>query len=170
MRALAGVGVVASALLGLTGLLLLAFPHRDHHWLNRLEEAMPRLELAFLTPRERETYWESREAIRRNQAELHRWRVLQHEVQRGTRQLPADQQERLHDFLASSDEVTAGDRMVLSTLRRKARGRQRYWLGLPLLGLGGLGVLVLLRSVRLGVGLFHQPRGSRKDRMSPTSK
>ncbi len=157
MRALTGVGIVAAALLGLTGLLLLAFPHRDHHWLNWLEGAMPRVELAFLTPRERETYWESREAIRRNQAELQRLRVLQQEVEQGRRQMPADQQERLRDFLASGNEVTEGDRMVLSTLRSKARGRQRYWLGLPLLALGGLGALVLARMGRRGTSLRCSP-------------
>ncbi len=150
MRVLRGVGIVAAALLGLTGLLLLAFPYMYHHWLDWLEEAMPRVELAFLTPRERETYWESREAIRRSQADLQRLRVLQHEVQRGTRQMPPDQQERLRDFLAGRDEDTEGDRMVLSTLRGKARGRQRYWLGLPLLVLGGLGALVLARTGRKG--------------------
>lgn len=157
MRALAGVGIVASALLGLTGLLLLAFPHRDHLWLDWLEELMPKVELAFLTPRERETYWESRETIRHNLADLQRLRVLQQEVQQGTRQMPADQQERLRDFLASRDEVTAGDRMVLSTLRSKARGRQRYWLGPPLLGLGGLGVLFFARAWRRGSPLRCSP-------------
>ncbi len=150
MRALTGVGIVAAALLGLTGLLLLAFPHTDHHWLNWLEEAMPRVEFAFLTPYERQTYWESREAIRRSQADLQRLRVLQQEVERGTRQMPPDQQERLREFLASGDEVTAGDRMVLSTLRSRARGRQRYWLGLPLLALGGLGALALTRTWQKG--------------------
>jgi len=150
VKPLAGVGIGASALLGLTGLLLLAFPHRDHHWLDWLEEAMPKAELVFLTPRERETYWESREAIKRNQADLERLRVLQQEVQRGTRQMPADQQERLGEFLNGRGEVIAGDRMVLSTLRSKARGRQRYWLGLPILALGGLGALVLARVSRRG--------------------
>ncbi len=129
----------------------------DHHWLDWLEEATPRVELAFLTPRERETYWESREAIRRNQADLQRLRVLQQEVQRGTRRMPADQQERLRDFLVSGDEVTEGDRMVLSTLRSKALGRQRYWLGLPLLALGGLGTLALTRTWRKGPPARRSP-------------
>src|SRR5437762_12515409 len=55
---------------------------------------------------------------------------------------------RLRQFLAGRSEIAAGDRMVLHTLRGKARERQRYWLGLPLLLTGAAGVLVLLRVRR----------------------
>jgi zinc/manganese transport system permease protein len=151
------VGVIALALAGLAGLLLLLFPQMDHHWLNWLEEAIPRVELAFLTPRERETYWESREAVWRGRAELQRLRAMQQEVQWGTRQMPIEQQERLRQFLAGRGEITAGDQMVLMTLRRKARERQRYLLGLPLLTLGGLGVLVSARVWRRGPPLRCSP-------------
>ncbi len=150
VRALAGVGIVACALLGLSGLLLLLFPQMDHHWLNWLEEAAPAVERAFLTPYERQTYWDSREAIRRGQAELQRLRTAQQEVQWGNREMPPDQQERLRRFLAGRGEITAGDRLVLKALRGKARERQRYWLGLPLLGLGAVGALTLTRAKRRG--------------------
>lgn len=143
--ALRGVGVVALALLGIAGFLLLLFPQMDHHWLNWLEEAAPAVQLAFLTPRERATYWESRAAIERGAAELRRLRAMQQEVQWGLRQMPEETQARLRQFLASRGEITAGDRMVLKTLRSKARERQRYWLGLPLLGLGAGGALTLAR-------------------------
>jgi hypothetical protein len=59
-----------------------------------------------------------------------------------------EMQERLRQFLASRGEIAAGDRMVLNTLRGKARERQRYWLGLPLLGIGALGALALTRARR----------------------
>jgi zinc/manganese transport system permease protein len=153
VRALTGVGIVACGLLGLSGFLLLLFPQMDHHWLNWLEEAAPAVELAFLTPYERQTYWDSREAIRRGQAELQRLRTLQQDVQWGTREMPADQQERLRQFLAGRSEITAGDQMVLMMLQSKARGRQRYLLGLPLLALGGLGALALAGAGRRGAGL-----------------
>ena len=109
---------------------------------------MPSVQLAFLTPRERVTYWESREAIRHDQAELKRLRELQREVQWGTQQMPAEQQERLRQFLASRGEIAAGDQMVLRTLRRKARERQRFALGLPLLAVGGSAALFLGRAWR----------------------
>lgn len=148
VRAFSGVGAVVCALLGLAGFLLLLFPAMDHHWLNWLEEAVPAVELTFLAPRERQTYWESHEAIRRGQAELQRLRVLQQEVQWGTRQMPAEQQERLRQFLAGRSEISAGDRLVLRTLRSKARERQRFWLGLPLLAAGSVGALALARARR----------------------
>ncbi len=150
LSALIGVGIAGSALVGLLGLLLVLFPQMDHHWLNWLEEAAPTIELAFLTSQERETYRDSRETIRRDAAELQRLRVLQQEVQWGTQQMAADQQERLRQFLTSRSEISAGDRMVLKALRGKARERQRYWLGLPLLAGGGVGALALVRARRRG--------------------
>ncbi|MEK7362577.1 MAG: metal ABC transporter permease, partial [candidate division NC10 bacterium] len=51
VKALAGVGMVGCALVGLAGGLLVTLPRMDHHWLNWLEEAAPAVELAFLTPR-----------------------------------------------------------------------------------------------------------------------
>ena len=150
LSALTGVGIAWSVLVGMLGLLLVLFPQMDHFWLNWVEEAMPSIELAFLTPRERQTYRDSREAIRRGLAELQRLRVMQQEVQWGTRQMPADQEERLRQFLAGRSEITAGDRLVLRTLRSKARERQRYWLGIPLLAVGGAGTLALARARRRG--------------------
>src|SRR6266568_737366 len=47
--------------------------------------------------------------------------------------------------LASRGEITAGDRFVLATLRGRARERQRFWLGLPLLALGAAGAYALAR-------------------------
>ncbi len=148
LNALRGVGVAFFALVGLAGLLLLLFPQMDHHWLNWLENAAPAVELAFLTPYERQTYWDSRGAIRRDAAELQRLRALQQEVQWGPRQMPAEQGERLRQFLTGRSEISAGDRMVLRTLRSKARERQHYWLGLPLLGTGAIGALALARAGR----------------------
>jgi len=56
--------------------------------------------------------------------------------------------ERLRQFLAGRSELVAGDRLVLRTLRAKARERQRYWLGLPLLALGGVIAISVSRRAR----------------------
>jgi hypothetical protein len=56
-----------------------------------------------------------------------------------------EKQERLRQYLASRSEITAGDQMVLNHLRSQARGRQRFWLGIPLLGIGVIGAAVLAR-------------------------
>jgi zinc/manganese transport system permease protein len=150
-EALSGFGLTICILIGAAGFLLLLFPGMDHHWLNWLEEATPTVELAFLTPGERQTYWDGWEAIRRDQVELQRLRGVQQDVQWGTRQMPEAQQERLRQFLAGRAEISAGDRMVLNALRAKARQRQRYWLGLPFLLCGGLAAIGLARVRRRGV-------------------
>jgi hypothetical protein len=62
--------------------------------------------------------------------------------------MSGEQQERLRQFLASRGEIIAGDRMVLATMRAHARGRQRFWLGVPLLVLGAAGAAIGLRRPR----------------------
>jgi zinc/manganese transport system permease protein len=47
--------------------------------------------------------------------------------------------------LAGKSELSAGDALVLRHLHGKARQRQRYLLGLPLLALGIWGIWALLR-------------------------
>jgi zinc/manganese transport system permease protein len=163
-RALAGPATIVFGAVSLAGLLLLAFPRMDHHWLNWLEDAAPAVRLAFLTPYERAVHAESLEALRRGQAELARLRALQEEVQWGTRELPEEMKERLRQFLASRGEIAAGDRLVLHTLRRKARERQRLWLGLPLFLVGCSAALLLwgrvLRAPIPGTGGRRGARGT----------
>jgi zinc/manganese transport system permease protein len=141
--ALCGVGAVAGVLVAATGLSLMLLPRMDHHWLNWIEGAAPQVELAFLTSRERQTYREAHADLERREAERRRLRALQQDVQWGVRQLPAETQERLRQYLASGGEISAGDRMVLTTLRGRARERQRYWIGGPLAVLGAAAATML---------------------------
>jgi zinc/manganese transport system permease protein len=143
--ALNGVGIVSFAALALAGLLLLVFPQMDHHWLNWLEEAVPSIELAFLTSDEREIYQDSQEAVQRGLGEIQQLRTMQQEIQWGTRAMPEEKAERLRQYLASRGEITAGDQMVLNHLRSEARKRQRVWLGIPLVGIGAFGAAALAR-------------------------
>jgi zinc/manganese transport system permease protein len=143
--ALAAVGSVAAALVAAAGLLLALFPAMDHHWLNWIEEAAPGLERAFLTPGERRTHADTKADVARQAAELERLRNIQQEAQWGTRRMSAEGEERLRQFLASRGEISAGDRMVLTTLRTHARSRQRYWLGLPLFITGAATAIWLSR-------------------------
>ncbi|HXA98326.1 MAG TPA: metal ABC transporter permease [Candidatus Dormibacteraeota bacterium] len=137
--ALRGIGALLCAAMALAGLSLAILPGMDHFWLDWIEAAAPPVRLTFLTPTERAVYRDSREAMDRDAAELARLRGVQQDVQWGARQMPAEQQERLRQFLAGRGEIVAGDRMVLATLRAHARTRQRFWLGVPLLVLGVLG-------------------------------
>jgi len=141
--ALAPAAVGLAALVTLAGALLAAFPAMDHPWLDALERAAPSVQEAFLTPSERGVRRDSVEAVARGERELGRARALQRDVEWGARTLDDTQRERLRQFLAGRSEITAGDRMVLGTLRAKARERQRYCLGLPLV-IVGLGAAIAL--------------------------
>jgi zinc/manganese transport system permease protein len=144
--ALTGAGIAAFAVLALAGLLLLLFPQMDHHWLNWLEKAVPTVQLAFLTSDEGETYRDSREAVQRGLSEIRQLRATQEQVQWGTREMSAEMQERVRQYLASRSEITAGDQMVLTHLQNTARQRQRFWLGIPLVLIGAGGALTLARA------------------------
>jgi len=147
-RALAPVGAVFCAMVAAAGLFLSLFPQMDHHWLDWIERAVPGIELAFLTPGERQTYQYARADVERQTAELERLRRMQQEAEFGLREMSPEIAERLRQFLASAGEITAGDRMVLATLRSHARERQRLWLGLPLFALGIAGTIALARVGR----------------------
>ena len=136
------------AAIALAGLLLALFPAMDHLWLDALERVAPSVQEAFLTPAERGVRRDTLETLAGGEAQLAELRALQQDVQWGTRALDAERQERLRQFLAGRGELTAGDRLVLRTLRAKARERQRYWLGLPLLVVGAGGALALARRRR----------------------
>ena len=144
-------GVALCAAVAVAGLLLIAAPRMDHHWLNWVERGLPAVELAFLSPAERQAWHDSHDAMARGTVELKRLNTLQEDVRWGRAQLSPEQQERLRQFLAARGEITAGDRFVLETLRGRARERQRYWLGVPLMlaGVGG-GLALFVRSRSLG--------------------
>src|SRR6266478_3468080 len=115
-EALRGVTIVACAAIGLAGMLLAAFPRMDHYWIDWTEDTAPLVELAFLTPAERQAWRDSREALERGTAELRRLKTLEVDARWGRATLTQEQQERLRQFLASRGEITAGDRFVLKTL------------------------------------------------------
>jgi zinc/manganese transport system permease protein len=132
-------------IVGLAGLLLVAVPGMDHWWLDWLEASMPATQTLFLSTDERDTRRDTEQDIRRSVAELERVRAMQREAQWGTRPVTAEMQERMRQYLAGRAEMVAGDRLVLRALQARARARQRWWLGVPLLMLGAGGALVLAR-------------------------
>lgn len=128
----------------LVGFVLVAAPRADQPWLDALQNAVPVVQEAFLTSAEREMRLDSIESVERASAELAWLRALEQDVRWGTKSMDADRQERLRQYLASRSEIQAGDRLVLRELQARARERQRYGLGIPLL-LAGMGGLVLMR-------------------------
>ena len=88
----------------------------------------------------------SLESIERARAELARLRALEQDVRWGKVQMEPEQAERLRQYLAGRSEIFAGDQLVLRELRARARDRQRFALGLPLLIIGVAGLYALGRG------------------------
>jgi len=127
------------------GLLLIAFPRMHQPWLDALEHIAPPVQTAFLTRYERGTRAETVESVARARAELARLRALEQDVRWGRQEMDPEKTERLRQYLAGRSEIVAGDELVLQHLRDKARERQRWGLGLPLLLVGAGGVYLFSR-------------------------
>ena len=135
-QALRGTGVAVGGFLVLAGVLILVFPRMDHLWLDWLEDSVPAIRLAFLDVEERAADTESRQSIDEGLAELSRVRRIQQDAQWGTKPLTDEMQERVRQYIAGRTELVTGDRLVLRELKQRARERQRYGLGVPLVVAG----------------------------------
>ena len=137
VRLLGQLTAVAAAVVGA---LLLAFPRMDQPWLDALEGIAPLVQTVVLSEFERTTRRETLQDIERARVELTRLRALEQDVRWGRVQMDPEKAERLRQYLAGRGEISAGDELVLRSLRAAARERQRWMLGLPLLliGVGGL--------------------------------
>lgn len=131
----------------LAGAALVAFPRMDQPWLDALENAIPAVQETFLTAGEVETRRDSSEAIGAAKAELARLHAMEQDDRWGKKKLDPEYRERLRQYLAGRSEIMAGDQLVLKALQAKARERQRYALGIPLV-LAGVCALWLLRGAK----------------------
>ena len=77
--------------------------------------------------------------------ELTRLRALEQDVRWNKVEMDREKAERLGQYLAGKSEISAGDALVLRHLHAKARSRQRYALGLPMLAIGIFGLWAQLR-------------------------
>ena len=146
-------GWLAAVVLALAGALLLAFPRMDQPWLDALEAIAPAVQTVFLTEFERATRTQTLQDIERAGAELTRLRTIEQDVRWGREKMDEERIERLRQYLAGRGEISAGDELVLRSLRAKARERQRWMLGWPLL-LCGVGGCLWLASAK-GRAPFH---------------
>ena len=124
---------------------VLVFPQMDQPWLDALEEAVPPLHTAFLNAGERATREETLQSITHAREELTRLRAIERDVRWNRVEMDSEKAERLRQYLAGKSELSAGDALVLRHLHDKARARQRYVLGLPLLAVGIWGLWAQLR-------------------------
>ena len=132
------------AAIGIAGLLLVAFPRMDQPWLDTLHRVASPLETVFLDEHDRATRADTIESLERARIELARLRELEQDVRWGRKDMDPEKLERLRQYIAGRSEIAAGEELVLRHLRDKARGRQRWLLGLPLL-LVGVGGFYMLR-------------------------
>jgi zinc/manganese transport system permease protein len=137
-----------AALASLAGALLVVFPAMDQPWLDALEKVAPPVQEIFLTEEERAERVEMLESVAAADAELARLRALEQDVRWGRKTLPTEQQERLRQYLAGRGEISAGEQLVLRELAARARQRQRFGLGIPLLLAGVVGLFFSARIKR----------------------
>jgi zinc/manganese transport system permease protein len=145
-------GIAACSVAILIGFPLAAFPQLDQPWLDALEDMAPVLQTAFLTSDENATRAEVIESIGRDRAELARLNALNQDVHWGKVEMEPEKAERLRQYLMGKSEISAGDQLVLRHLRSKARERQRFAFGLPILVAGVAGLYAIARYRRLGNG------------------
>lgn len=150
-------GKLLAGVAAVIGLLLIAFPHMDHPWLDAVEKAAPATQDIFLTSVERETRRDSIESIASASAELERLRLLEQDVRWGKQTLTPEKQDHLRQYLAGRSEILAGDQLVLQELRVQARTRQRYGLGIPLFLLGAGALVLMMRQQRRSIALPPGP-------------
>jgi zinc/manganese transport system permease protein len=148
VRSLAPALVAIGIGLVLAGASLAAFPRMDHLWLDALERAVPSLQVAFLSDRQREARADAIESIGGAGTELSRLRRTEEEVRWGERAMEPEKYERLRQYVASRAEIAAGDTLLLRSLRTSARERQRFWVGLPLVA-AGCGLIALGMRARV---------------------
>lgn len=147
--ALGGIATAAGVVVLGAGAALIIVPAADHVWLDALEHVAPVIQTTFLSDTERGVAADSRAAITRGVAEARTLRARQVEAAWSAGVSDPEARERLRQFTLGREELVAGDRLVLKTLARKARERQRFALGVP---------VVLAGSALAALGLTSRRR------------
>jgi zinc/manganese transport system permease protein len=135
-RAALGAAAAAGLLGAAAGGFLASAPAADHLWLEGVERAAPAVRDAFLRPRERTDLEDALRDIARASEERRRLQARREEARWGDAPLPEEMVGRIDMALASHQETLAGERAVARILLARARARQRYVIGLPLLAAG----------------------------------
>jgi zinc/manganese transport system permease protein len=152
-RAALGAATAAGLLGAAAGGFLAAAPAADHLWLHALEHAAPAVRNVFLRPRERADLQDALADIARASEERRRLQARREEARWGDAPLPEEMVRRIDMALASHQETLAGERAVVRILMGRARARQRYVIGLPMLLAGaGLAGACAIRLRRRGPG------------------
>src|SRR6266851_6666138 len=133
-------GILLCLALGLSGLWVMAAPAGDHPILAAIEIATGIGPERFMTPRERADYLDAAAVERRHQAEVDRLYDRERRSRWQGDELTADEVRRIGSVQQTLTEMGRGERFVISYLRARARERERWYIGLPLVVLAFFGI------------------------------
>jgi zinc/manganese transport system permease protein len=130
----------------LSGLWVIISPGGDHPLLAFIELASGIHPEQFLSERERADFTEAVATERRHRAEVDRLHELERRSRWQGEELSAEDVRRIGSVQQTLTEMGRGERFVMDYLQTRARGRERWYVGIPLASLGclGLAALVLL--------------------------
>ncbi|HZG39614.1 MAG TPA: metal ABC transporter permease, partial [Nodosilinea sp.] len=136
--AAAGLGLLGLALL--SGLWLTLNPHADQPLLGLIEHYYPELQDRFLTDGERQLAAEATFSEREMQAHIQQLTQLERNSRWQGDPLSEDRLRELSSYTLSYQEMEKGESFVQESLKDRARDRQRWVFGVPLIiiALGGL--------------------------------
>jgi zinc/manganese transport system permease protein len=128
---------------------LLVAPAADQPVLTLVERALGLGPERFLSAAERDAYTDAAAEAQRWQGEVERLNASERRSRWQGVPLADDEVRRIGSYQQSFNEMARGERFVLDTLRAKARERERWWVGVPMLLLAALGGIALALPRRL---------------------
>jgi zinc/manganese transport system permease protein len=138
-----GAGFALFAVLGLSGLWVIAAPAADHPVVAVIETVSGIGPERFLNAREREEYLEAIGTRDRFRKDVDRLYDLERRSRWQGEALSDDDLRRIGSMQQTLTEMGRGERFVMDYLRARARERERWYVGIPLaaVGFGGLGLM-----------------------------
>jgi zinc/manganese transport system permease protein len=119
---------------------LIAAPHADQPVLAAFERLTGLGPERFLTPGERRTYEDAAATERRNREVVEALRMRERHARSKGDAMTEEDLRRMASYQQSFNEMGRGERFVQDHLRARARARERWWIGVPLLILAAAGL------------------------------
>jgi len=141
-------GLILCLLLGLSGAWVVVAPAGDHPVLAAIELATGLGPDRFMTDGERAAYLEAVVIERRHKAEIDRLYDRERQSRWDGDELTADEIRRMGSMQQTLTEMGRGERFVIDYLRTRGRERERWYIGVPLAALGGIGAAAIARRGR----------------------
>ena len=148
MLALRTGGLLFCVACALSGIWLILAPAGDHPLLPAVEAVVGIRPERFLSERERADFIEASATERRHRNEIDRINELERRSRWQGEALSADEVRRIASVQQTLTEMGRGERFVRDYLRARARERERWYVGVPLAGLGLLGLATFAFAAR----------------------